>query len=121
LIGDPRTDKDVADSAKKFLGTLLADNAIAFSQDRESGDWTGGYYLNSACYRLQRVRKLMSSRTRAADTALERVEAFVKKQELSGAIPDLDTGWSVALDALEHVAKHVTTTGNGRKARARAV
>jgi hypothetical protein len=34
--------------AKSFLGKLLIDNAIAYTQDRSAREWTFNYYMNNA-------------------------------------------------------------------------
>jgi hypothetical protein len=39
-------------SVHVFLGKMLTDNAIAFTQDREAREWTFNYYLDNALYRL---------------------------------------------------------------------
>ena len=46
--------------AKTFLERLLRDNAIAYTQDQETRDWTAGYYLNNAMFRLVRARGVLS-------------------------------------------------------------
>lgn len=44
-------------SAVKLLEKVLRDNAINYPQDRDTRDWMGGYYLNSARLRLVRARQ----------------------------------------------------------------
>lgn len=39
--------------AAKFLGTLIAHNAIAYPQDRIARGWSFPYYLDNARYRLK--------------------------------------------------------------------
>jgi hypothetical protein len=46
--------------ALKFLEKVLRDNAINYPQDRDTRDWMGGYYLNSARFRLVRVRQRLA-------------------------------------------------------------
>jgi len=41
---------------KYLLVTLIEDNAVPYSVDRKSQEWTGGYYLNNATFRLLWVR-----------------------------------------------------------------
>jgi hypothetical protein len=38
----------VFDDAKTFLGKLIVDNAINYSQDRNAREWTFNYYANNA-------------------------------------------------------------------------
>lgn len=42
----------VMEDAKGFLQTLIADNAIAYLQDKNSRGWTFGYYMRNARYAL---------------------------------------------------------------------
>jgi hypothetical protein len=39
--------------AEAFIGKMLTDNAIAFTQDRTAREWTFLYYLDNALYRLR--------------------------------------------------------------------
>jgi hypothetical protein len=41
--------------AEYFLGKMLTDNAIAFTQDRTAREWTFNYYIDNAWYRLDRL------------------------------------------------------------------
>jgi hypothetical protein len=41
--------------AEYFLGKMLTDNAIAFTQDRTAREWTFNYYIDNAWYRLNRL------------------------------------------------------------------
>jgi hypothetical protein len=50
------TDAKMAD-AEYFLGKMLTDNAIAFTQDRSAREWTFNYYLDNAWYRLKDLRQ----------------------------------------------------------------
>ena len=43
---------------EEFLGTVIRDNAINFPQDRDTREWTVGYYLNNANLRLQKLAQL---------------------------------------------------------------
>ncbi len=44
------------DDCAQFIGKVARDNAIGFAQDRESREWTAGYYLNNAVVRLAALR-----------------------------------------------------------------
>jgi hypothetical protein len=49
--------EDTNQSAEKFLGEMLLTNAIAFSQERTTKDWTFNYYAENARYRLEELRE----------------------------------------------------------------
>jgi len=42
-------------AAKDFLGGMLRDNVIAFSQDRRNREWTFNYYIQNALDRLNQL------------------------------------------------------------------
>jgi hypothetical protein len=52
------TDKigKAADHLEMFLEKLVVDNAIGYSQDRNSRDWTWPYYMNNAHFHLNDLR-----------------------------------------------------------------
>lgn len=69
----PKKDRQAIQHAKKFLELLVRDNAIGYPQDRESKEWTSGYYLNGARYRLERVfQKLEQTGITLADADVEK-------------------------------------------------
>jgi hypothetical protein len=49
-----KTEAKLAD-AEYFLGKMLTDNAIAFTQDRTAREWTFNYYIDNAWYRLNNL------------------------------------------------------------------
>lgn len=50
-----RTPQDIHDNACKVLRIILEDNAIAYMGDKKTKEWMGGYYVNSARFRLERA------------------------------------------------------------------
>lgn len=66
----------MAKHAKKHLATVLADNAVTFVTEQTTKNWTVGYYLNNAIYRLRD----------ALDTA------GYKDDDLRNALPDAISG-----------------------------
>jgi hypothetical protein len=61
LVDKDRTQrplKDTEKAAANFLGRVVETNAITFADDHhaERKDWTVGYYLNNARFRLERLR-----------------------------------------------------------------
>jgi hypothetical protein len=86
--------------ARLFLDRLVWDNAIAYAQDRNSGAWTAGYYLNNAYYRLIEAGLLMDDE--ALRDEQSRAERFVGSQRsVTDAVPDLRNGWAQAMDHAE--------------------
>src|SRR6202035_4445092 len=45
------------DKSKEFLKRILTHNAIGFSEDFANRDYTVGYYIANARYRIERMRK----------------------------------------------------------------
>ena len=43
------------EDAWSFLGTLISDNTITYTQDKNSREWTFNYYINNARYRLEAI------------------------------------------------------------------
>ena len=50
-----RTAECVVEAQKKFLRFVVRDNAINFPQDKEARQWTSGYYITSARFRINQV------------------------------------------------------------------
>ena len=103
LIKDGRSQKTMNDDARKFLGILLEDNAINYTQDRETRAWTAGYYLNNACLRLDFVKNLLSLNG-DQNAAFNKITSFLNSQkQSSGQVPNLSAGWEDACAAAEIV------------------
>jgi hypothetical protein len=109
LIKKSRKRKAVTTHAKKFLGILLADNAIAYSQDRETSEWTAGYYVNSAHYRLVLARKWLSLHGKEK-AAFDKIAKFIDDQQgRKDYVPDLIVGWRNAYEATEIAMRKLDT------------
>jgi hypothetical protein len=63
---------EILTHANKFLEILIADNAINYPQDRDTRDWSGGYYLANARYRLVRALDIMGLASSGYTTAAQR-------------------------------------------------
>jgi hypothetical protein len=57
LADETRSKRSVLDDAQKFLEFLVRDNAIGYAQDQKAKNWTVGYYLNDARYRLLAINE----------------------------------------------------------------
>jgi hypothetical protein len=44
-------------SAIRFLGTVIADNAINYTQDKQEREWTFNYYTNNVRYTMIKLAK----------------------------------------------------------------
>jgi hypothetical protein len=47
------TSKETSAGAVDFLSEMLVNNAIAYTQERNTKDWTFNYYVGNALYRLK--------------------------------------------------------------------
>jgi hypothetical protein len=97
LAHGERTSSSINEHATKFLETLVRDNAIAYSQDRDSKAWTFGYYINDAYFRLEYYDRIFSKLT---PPHAERVAAFLAAQGKPVASEwDAHLAWTQAFDA----------------------
>jgi hypothetical protein len=93
--------KDTHQGAELFLEEMLMNNAIAYSQDRGSKDWTFNYYASNASYRIHdyckkyrriKIGPLRSSipkqRWERLETALEKLIDHFGKRLRKAARPD---------------------------------
>lgn len=60
FLNHSQTDYSIShEDAVLFLETVIRTNSIGFSQDEKYRNWTFGYYVNGAKYRLYRLSQLM--------------------------------------------------------------
>jgi len=90
------------EKAKLVLEWVLQDNAFTFSRDRDASNWTVGYYLNNARYRIARMSSKVTDH--ATYSRLTCTEAFQALQDIleSGAIDERDPKevWNRLYEAL---------------------
>lgn len=55
LVDAERDWPKILEKAETFLEAVVEDNTINYLQDKNTRNWTVGYYLNNARYRLGRV------------------------------------------------------------------
>jgi hypothetical protein len=72
LLDADRASEKIADNALKFLRKFLQDNTIAYQTDRDRRDWSVGYYLNNARYRIERIGEHAGYEDTLADDDLSR-------------------------------------------------
>jgi len=90
--------------AKKHLATVLADNAVTFGTEQATKNWTVGYYLNNAMYRLR--------------------DALDKDDDLQKSLPDAISGappkdiWDMSFGVFEVLLSRLklhASTDKGRR------
>ena len=102
-----RTPKETHTQAQAFLRTLIADNAIAYPQERSCLAWTSGFYLNNAYFRLHFLYELLDMTT----SHRKAVEAFIRLQGTDRTKAEigfpLGAHWETAMSAAQEILKHV--------------
>jgi hypothetical protein len=101
-VHNERPPKQVSDSIHRFLHPLIRDNIINFAQDRESSQWSVGYYLSNANFRLIAVAK-----RRAGIVGLDDFERVVTPLDLGTHNTNAQDRWEQSFSALQLAAKHV--------------
>ena len=88
----------MADHADTFLETVIQDNAIAYTQERNSREWTFGYYLNNAAMRMGVIAE---KRTLFREILQNNkiLTEDLKWREVAGQ-EDAKVIWKIAYDAL---------------------
>jgi hypothetical protein len=56
----PTTGQAIIDQGAEFLEKFLRDNSIGYGDERTNREWSFGYYLNSARFRLFHAKKIQS-------------------------------------------------------------
>ena len=101
-----REPKDVSKNAKAFLRLLIKDNAIAYSQESNNRQWTVGYYLNNAYFRLQIAHAKLKQKTALGNA----VNEFIHKQESHNEPAHaLQQQWETAYEASIEIFNVLTT------------
>jgi hypothetical protein len=57
----PTQTEDMIGTGIAFLDKFLRDNSIAYSDEKRHQDWSFGYYLNNARFRLRYVKEIQST------------------------------------------------------------
>jgi hypothetical protein len=58
----PTGTKDMIGTGIQFLDKFLRDNSISYSDEKKRRDWSFGYYLNSARFRLRYAKDIQSKK-----------------------------------------------------------
>lgn len=93
---------NILKQAEDFLDILVEDNAINYPQDKKTRNWTVGYYLNNARYRLVRVRGKFAEVTDPGQLAqIPEFQQFDDVQKPGGIDEtDLTVVWNKTYNAL---------------------
>ena len=98
-------DSEKMDKAgQAFLTTLIADNMIAYAQDKTSSAWTAGYYINNALYRLHHIysERLSDIKTRYGKPVEHQVN-FQTALDIVDDRNELKRIWVLALNAAQEI------------------
>ncbi len=101
-----RKPKDVSKNAKAFLRLLIKDNAIAYSQESNNRQWTVGYYLNNAYFRLQIAHAKLKQKTSLGNVVNEFIHKQASRNEPAHA---LQQQWETAYEASIEIFNVLTT------------
>lgn len=96
--------------ANSFLRVVVEDNAVPFSSDQANKEWTFGYYLNNAYFRLQLAyRRLAEIGMTGTPQLTAAVDGFLERQTQAGH-HDLDpqAAWLDAHKAARDIFEAVT-------------
>jgi hypothetical protein len=55
---DPTSRADITEKGSAFLEKFLRDNNISYGDEKRNREWSFGYYLNNARFRLYHARKI---------------------------------------------------------------
>jgi hypothetical protein len=114
----PRT--SITADANKFLELLIRDNAIAYTQDKNTRAWTVGYYLNDAYSRLrlcQEIRSVHEPGFAANAPPKDAIEAYFDTLRKHCRVKDGPRVlWDTAYEVTHHIFHGLLrTVPNGRK------
>lgn len=100
---------EVLEHAQSFLAQLLADNAINYPQDRDTRNWSSGYYLNNARFRLTRAYNVLA----VVDTDAHRQLADLDHNGIESV--DSKTSWDVLSAALSELCARLVDRAQASK------
>lgn len=99
FLADPETSVHVLSKhAREFLETLIADNTITYTEDKNRRTWTAGYYLNNAYYRVQEAINAIAKESKAIRSQ-EAIRRFCKSRRRSMVSTNRHHAWEHAHNA----------------------
>ena len=99
LTDAQRDSSKITEDAIKLLKRLIADNAVAYPQDRDTREWMGGYYINNAIWRVRLAWQSMAKDGNgdAMPEVLRKLKHFDERGALQEKPVDL---WNLSHEAL---------------------
>lgn len=92
-------------NAKAMLQQVIEDNAVTYPHDKATREWTVGFYLNNARYRLNRISEKIRDSERYSGVLLR--PAFIEYQATakSGGIDETSAhdAWSASYEFLHDI------------------
>lgn len=114
--GSRRKISDVLLVSRKFLEKVVKTNTIAFAQELDASIWMGGFYLNSARYRL--LRLLEHLRKLSPPTNYRKFEMNLQMMSESGDSDEKDPRlvwdryFNTTKDAFGYLSKYLRRPGH---------
>ena len=96
-----RTWPNTLDAATQLLKSLLEDNAVTYPTDRKTREWMGGYYLNSAVFRLLEARTIIHK----IEPSMVNKPALAALDKLGTSGIDINSSATEAWDILSQALK----------------
>ncbi len=101
LAEDDRKINMVENHAKEFLRILIKDNAINYTQDSATRNWTVGYYLNNAYFRLNLAYQALGVETNLSKSIKEFLLEQISSRTAFDPIQPWNNAHAAALEILE--------------------
>jgi hypothetical protein len=116
LTNEKRTPARVVGHARKFLEAVVRDNTITFNTDRDLHEWSAGYYINNARYRLAMIREKLFElhpRQLRAAKSFKRF-ATITERGIDTLNRDMRHAWRICFEAACE-GLDILRGGNGRR------
>jgi hypothetical protein len=92
------------DHAVELLGILVETNAVGFPQDKQTANWTAGYYINNAAFRLHAMATLRQTKLFLLPATASWLENHMNPRTInSHALDLLDATWEELLNGFDMV------------------
>ena len=91
--------------AVKVLQKLIDDNTFLYGNEKETKDWTAGYYTNNAYFRLSLAYEYLPGLS--GGKLAKTVRNFISQQRKSGSPKNLKKSWEDAYTAAREILKSI--------------
>ena len=99
----------ILEHATAFLDRLVADNAIAYTQEKSTLEWSVGYYLNNACFRIASILDDFAPDLRPNPAQEEALRRFQAQNTQSIVETDANEIWQLAYGATRAIFDMLVT------------